>query len=34
LLELQHGTGRILNENKLQELAQLDRRYLHLSPAS
>lgn len=34
VLELQRGTVRILNEHKLQELAQFDGRYLHLSPSS
>ncbi len=34
VLELQRGTVRILNENKLQQLAQFDGRYLHLSPSS
>ena len=34
VLELQRGTVRILNEHKLQELAQFDGRYLHLSPLS
>ncbi|MDA9404189.1 Crp/Fnr family transcriptional regulator [Bradyrhizobium sp. CCBAU 45389] len=34
VLELQRGTVHILNEHKLQELAQFDGRYLHLSPSS
>lgn len=34
VLELQRGTVKILNEAKLQELAQFDGRYLHLSPSS
>ena len=34
VLELQRGTVRILNEHKLQELAQFDGRYLQMSPAS
>nr|WP_283810239.1 helix-turn-helix domain-containing protein [Bradyrhizobium sp. Gha] len=34
VLELQRGTVKILNEYKLQELAQFDGRYLHLSPSS
>ncbi|MGY8706380.1 Crp/Fnr family transcriptional regulator [Bradyrhizobium sp. 18BD] len=34
VLELQRGTVTILNEHKLQELAQFDGRYLHLSPSS
>ena len=34
VLELQRGTVRILNEHKLQQLAQFDGRYLHLSPWS
>jgi CRP-like cAMP-binding protein len=34
VLELQRGTVRILNEARLQELAQFDSRYLHLAPAS
>jgi len=34
VLELQRGTVRILNEHKLQALAQFDGRYLHLSPSS
>ena len=34
VLELQRGTVKILNEYKLQELAQFDGRYLHLSPPS
>lgn len=34
VLELQRGTVKILSEKKLQELAQFDRRYLHLSPSS
>jgi CRP-like cAMP-binding protein len=34
VLELQRGTVRILNEHKLQDLAQFDGRYLHLSPSS
>ena len=31
VLELQRGTVKILNEDKLQQLAQFDGRYLHLS---
>lgn len=34
VLELQRGTVKILNEHKLQELAQFDGRYLHLSLSS
>lgn len=34
VLELQRGTVKILNEDKLQELAQFDGRYLHQSPSS
>jgi CRP-like cAMP-binding protein len=34
VLELQRGTVRILNEQKLQELAQFDGRYLQLSSSS
>jgi CRP-like cAMP-binding protein len=34
VLEFARGTVKILNETKLQELAQFDGRYLHLSPAS
>ncbi len=34
VVELQRGMVRILNETKLQELAQFDGRYLHLSPSS
>ncbi|WP_441237538.1 Crp/Fnr family transcriptional regulator [Bradyrhizobium sp. 930_D9_N1_4] len=34
VLELQRGTVKILNEHKLQELAQFDGRYLRLSPSS
>jgi CRP-like cAMP-binding protein len=33
VLELHRGTVRILNEYKLQELAQFDGRYLHSSPS-
>ena len=33
VLELQRGTVRIFNEDKLEELAQFDGRYLHLSPS-
>src|ERR1700759_3315632 len=34
VLEFQRGMVRILNESRLQELAQFDGRYLHLSPSS
>jgi len=34
VLELQRGMVKILNETRLQDLAQFDGRYLHLSPAS
>ncbi len=34
VLELQRGTVKILNERKLQKLAQFDGRYLHLTPSS
>ena len=34
VVELQRGTVKILNENKLQKLAQFDGRYLHLSPSA
>jgi CRP-like cAMP-binding protein len=34
VLELQRGTVRILDERKLQELAQFDGRYLRLSPTN
>ena len=34
VVELQRGMVKILNESKLQKLAQFDGRYLHLSPSS
>lgn len=34
VVELQRGMVKILNESKLQRLAQFDGRYLHLSPSS
>jgi hypothetical protein len=34
VVELQRGMVKILNETKLQRLAQFDGRYLHLSPSS
>lgn len=34
VLEFQRGAVKILNERKLQQLAQFDGRYLHLSPSS
>jgi CRP-like cAMP-binding protein len=34
VLEFQRGTVRILNEHKLQKLAQFDGRYLHSTPSS
>jgi CRP-like cAMP-binding protein len=34
VVEFQRGTVKILNENKLQRLAQFDGRYLHLRPSS
>ena len=34
VLEFQRGIVKIIDENKLQKLAQFDGRYLHLSPSS